>query len=125
MPSPDEVVTAFLREWDAEHPDVQKLLAYFAEDAVWHNIPFPPAQGKAAIEQALAGLGDMTSKGWEVKCQAVQGNVVMNERVDRFEVGGRPVRAQVCGVFEIDGEGKIAAWRDYFDAASFQKQMGG
>jgi len=34
----------------------------------------------------------------------------------------RTLTVPVMGVFEIKG-GLIAAWRDYFDAISFQKQM--
>jgi limonene-1,2-epoxide hydrolase len=45
----------------------------------------------------------------------------MNERVDVFEMGGKHVEVPVAGVFEIRG-GKIAAWRDYFDLATFTKQ---
>ena len=64
----------------------------------------------------------MTSRGWEVLHSAANGDVVLNERVDRFDMGGTEVSVQVCGVFEIR-DGKIARWRDYFDMASFQKQM--
>ena len=52
---------------------------------------------------------------------AANGDVVLNERVDRFDMGGTEVSVQVMGVFEIR-DGKIARWRDYFDMASFQKQ---
>jgi len=27
------------------------------------------------------------------------------------------------GAFEVDADGKIAAWRDYFDMAQFASQM--
>ena len=64
----------------------------------------------------------MQSAGWEVKHQVAGGDVVMNERVDRFKVGGKDVSVRVVGVFELRG-GKIAAWRDYFDLAEFQNQM--
>jgi limonene-1,2-epoxide hydrolase len=48
--------------------------------------------------------------------------VVMNERTDRFKIGPKWVEAPVMGIFELR-DGKIAAWRDYFDLAGFQKQM--
>ena len=50
--------------------------------------------------------------------------VVINERVDRFNMGGRWVELPLAGVFEIKN-GKIALWRDYFDLATFQKAMAG
>ncbi len=122
MSDAESIVNAFMAEFDAEHPDVDALAAYFTDDAVYHNMPMPPAEGIEAVKAALAGVSQMTSKGWEVLHSAASGNVVLNERIDRFEIGGANVVVQVCGVFEIR-DGKIARWRDYFDMASFQKQM--
>ena len=117
------IVTAFVAEFDAEHPEVGTLLDYFSDDAVYHNIPTDPAEGKAAIEKGLSYTQQMSSRGWEVVNQAVNGNTVINERIDRFEVGGNQVELPVVGVFEVNDDGKITAWRDYFDMGMFQKQM--
>ena len=122
MPTPEEVVTAFMNEFDAEHPDAEALITYFTEDAVYHNMPMEPAVGIEAVGEALKGVSQMTSRGWEVVHQAANGDVVLNERVDRFLMGDKEVAVLVCGVFELR-EGKIARWRDYFDLASFQAQM--
>ena len=124
MSDAEAVVNAFMAEFDAEHPDPDQLAAYFTDDAVYHNMPMPPAEGIEAVKAALTGVSQMTSRGWEVLHSAANGNVVLNERVDRFELGGTEVAVQVCGVFELR-DGKIARWRDYFDMASFQKQMPG
>jgi len=51
-----------------------------------------------------------------------RGNLVFTERVDRFTMNGRTVALPVAGVFEIR-DGKIAAWRDYFDFATWQRQV--
>ena len=123
MATPEEVVSAFMQEFDAEHPDAQQLAGYFTEDAVYHNMPMEPAVGIEAVTEALAGVSQLTSKGWEVVHQAAAGDVVLNERVDRFVIGDKEVAVLVCGVFELR-DGKIARWRDYFDLASFQAQMG-
>ncbi len=69
-------------------------------------------------------MGPFQPAGFEVKRQAVSGNVVMNERVDRFTVGGRTIELPVMGVFELR-DGLIASWRDYFDLAMFQKALAG
>ena len=45
------------------------------------------------------------------------------ERLDRFSVGGKPVELPIAGVFEIR-DGKIAAWRDYFDMATWTRLTG-
>ena len=52
------------------------------------------------------------------------GGVVLTERVDRFTIGDKRIELPVMGAFEVDGQGKITAWRDYFDMAQFTKQMG-
>ena len=118
MASAEETVNAFVKEWDVEAPELETLLDYFSDDAVYHNIPFRPAKGKEAIAAVLQGIGgSMKSKGWVVLNQAVVGDVVLNERVDSFVRDGAALDVKVCGVFEIR-EGKIAAWRDFFDAGS-------
>lgn len=124
MSDAEAVVNAFMAEFDAEHPDPDQLASYFTDDAVYHNMPMAPAEGIEAVKAALAGVSQMTSRGWEVLHSAANGDVVLNERVDRFDMGGTEVAVQVCGVFELR-DGKIARWRDYFDMASFQKQMPG
>ena len=124
MSDAEAVVNAFMAEFDAEHPDADQLASYFTDDAVYHNMPMAPAEGIEAVKAALAGVSQMTSRGWEVLHSAANGDVVLNERVDRFDMGGTEVAVQVCGVFELR-DGKIHRWRDYFDMASFQKQMPG
>jgi limonene-1,2-epoxide hydrolase len=47
---------------------------------------------------------------------------VLTERVDRFVFGETPVAVPVMGAFEIR-DGKISAWRDYFDLASMTRQL--
>lgn len=121
--SANDLVTAFVHEFDVQAPDAGKLGSYFADDAVYLNVPMQPVTGKAAIQKVLGGMaGSMKSAGWEVVHQVASGDVVMNERIDRFQVGEKSVAIRVCGVFEIK-DGKIAAWRDYFDLAEWQNQM--
>ena len=50
------------------------------------------------------------------------GSTVLTERVDRFLMNGQPIALPVMGTFEVRG-GKIAAWRDYFDLADYQRQL--
>ena len=49
---------------------------------------------------------------------------MLTERVDKFEIGGKWVAIPVMGAFELE-DGKIRAWRDYFDLAQFTKQLPG
>jgi limonene-1,2-epoxide hydrolase len=121
--SPSDLVTAFVKEWDAPAPTAETIAAYFTDDALYHNIPMQPITGAVNIGKALGAMsGQMKSAGWQVLNQTATGDVVMNERVDRFTMGEKTVAVRVAGVFEVK-DGKIAAWRDYFDLAEFQNQM--
>lgn len=102
--------------------DVEEILAYFTDDAVYHNIPMPAMTGKPAIHSVLEMfLGPATFAEFEVLNIAANGDVVLTERIDRFEVGGKKIELPVMGTFEIAG-GRIAAWRDYFDMAAWTRQ---
>ena len=46
------------------------------------------------------------------------------ERVDRLAIGGKMVELPVMGAHEVTPEGKISAWRDYFDRQQFTNQLG-
>ena len=117
------LVTAFIREFDTEHPNPETLANYFTLDAVYHNIPMRAVQGRDAVRQVLTGYTSRYQcKGWEVRHQAANGAIVMNERVDRFRSGEKLIELPVMGVFEVR-DGRIAAWRDYFDLAQWQAQQ--
>ena len=45
---------------------------------------------------------------------AEAGNVVFTERIDSLVLADRVGDLPVTGIFEVD-DGKITAWRDYFD----------
>lgn len=111
--TPEEVVRAELAAW--HRLDVDEIVSHFADDAVWDNVPIGAVHGCEAIRRAVEGYVRRTSSGSiEVINLAVSGNVVLTERVDHFVYDGRSVNARVMGAFEVV-DGKIAAWRDYFD----------
>jgi limonene-1,2-epoxide hydrolase len=84
-----------------------------------------PVQGRAAIQATLAQFVDIsTSAEFEIVALAVTGNKVLTERVDRFVINGKPIEIAVMGTFEVGADGKITAWRDYFDMQQFMQQMG-
>ncbi len=118
----EKVVTEFCNAWPRKNID--ELLGFFTDDAVYHNIPFEPARGKDAIRAAINTFLPMAkSLQFKVLKSASAGNVVFNERVDVFDLGGgKTISLPVAGVFEITGS-KISAWRDYFDMAMYTKQM--
>lgn len=115
--SADELITEFCKLWASPDPD--QLAAYFTEDAVYHNMPLEPVQGRAAIKEFIAGfVAAIDGIDFRVHRQISDGTVVVNERTDvmRRKDGGE-VPLPVAGFFEVRN-GQIAAWRDYFDMAA-------
>ena len=99
-------------------------MAFFTEDAVYHNIPMKPASGKAAIRTTIKRFCPRRkdSIAFKILHTASSGNVVFNERVDVVRPRGKNDRATGRGRVRNQG-GKISAWRDYFDLQMFTKQM--
>ena len=103
--------------------DPDEFASYFTEDAIWSNSPWPPVVGRDAIRETLRrGARQMKALPWEVRHIIAVGEVVMTERVDNFLVGDTQVRVPCMGVFELR-DGKIAAWRDYWDLKRFEAQL--
>ncbi|MGV9613430.1 nuclear transport factor 2 family protein [Nocardia xishanensis] len=124
MTGPDELVRAMCRSWSGPDPDPDRISSYFAEDAVYHNIPMEPIVGRTAIRDFIAGfLGSFDAIDFDIHHQVVSGNVVMNERTDTLRGNGRDTPLPVMGVFEVR-DGAITAWRDYFDMAAVDRAFG-
>jgi limonene-1,2-epoxide hydrolase len=114
--SADELVTEFCKLWAT--PNAEQLASYFTEDAVYHNIPMAPVRGRTAIKDFIEGFtAAFDGIDFQIHQQIADGRLVMNERTDvlRRKDGGE-IPLPVAGVFEIQ-DGRIAAWRDYFDMA--------
>ena len=104
--------------------DVEAIMSFFSEDAVYHNMPGEPAIGIEAVRALIESyVPTAASIDWEILAIAETGSMVLTERVDRFVFGETPVAVPVMGAFEIR-DGKISAWRDYFDLASLNRQLG-
>lgn len=121
--TPESVIRDFCRV--VERRDVDALLAFFTDDAVYHNIPLAPLSGREAIAGTLAQFITPASHvEFEVTALATTGSTVLTERVDRFVIGGKRIELPVMGAFDVTAEGKIRAWRDYFDMQQFTSQLG-
>jgi len=127
MESPIEVVRRFCAAWSVGMA-AGDLAAFFTDDAVYHNIPLAPVTGREAIANNFATFirpGPPGIEGLEFRVIniAAEGPVVMTERVDVFKLPDKTFELQVMGTFEVS-EGKIKAWRDYFDMNQFTSRMG-
>ena len=122
MTDAKQIVRDFCAAWDAR--DQQRILDAFTDDGVYHNMPMAPVAGKDAIKGVLAViLAPAQSVKFEIKHIVADGDIVLTERLDTFQMGDKTVTLEVMGTFELR-DGKIAVWRDYFDMASWTKQAG-
>jgi limonene-1,2-epoxide hydrolase len=119
---PIDVVRRFCAAWS--RLDLDELVGFFTDDAVYHNIPIAPVVGPDQIRATIENFtGGVESIEFRVDAIAADGGTVLTERVDVFRFpGGQVVDLPVMGTFEVV-DGRIAAWRDYFDLNQFMSQM--
>lgn len=119
--TPLETVNAFLaaaaaRDWDTALP-------LLSEDVEYQNMMLPAVHGRDQVkETGEMLLGLCTASEWVVHHEVAQGELVMNERTDRFEMGGTWTDLPVAGVFHVR-EGLITSWHDYFDLQTIMSAM--
>jgi limonene-1,2-epoxide hydrolase len=108
----------------AKH-DAEAIRPLLADDVVYHNMPMDPIVG---IEDAVGFIngffGMFDSLVIETLHLAVIGSVVLTERIDTFTLGDAVCPLPVMGTFEVRN-GKISAWRDYFDMAQITAMVSG
>jgi limonene-1,2-epoxide hydrolase len=121
--TPLETVNAFLVA--AAKRDYDTALPLLTDDVEYQNMPITPVKGREAVKEQLEALLAMGGDSeWKVLREVADGDVVMNERVDRFEINGKWADLPVMGVFVLR-DGLIAEWRDYFDLQTIMGQLGG
>ena len=118
---PIDVVRRFCDAWGRK--DLEEIVAFFSDDAVYHNIPLAPVVGPEQIRATIEGFsGGVEKIVFRVDSIAADGGTVLTERHDIFTFANGEIDLPVMGTFEVR-EGKIAAWRDYFDMNQFMSQM--
>jgi limonene-1,2-epoxide hydrolase len=75
---------------------------------------------RATLDGFLAPAGEVE---WTILRQVVSGNLVINERLDRFQIGDGWLELPIAGFFEVTAEGLISVWRDYFDMSTYTRQF--
>jgi limonene-1,2-epoxide hydrolase len=123
MPSAEQVVREFCAAFSKRDPEL--LRGYFSEDVVYHNIPMDPAEGiEATMAVINMFLGMSEAMEFEIHHLASDGSTVLTERTDTFTMNGKTAPLPVMGAFHV-ADGKITAWRDYFDMAQVTAMFGG
>ena len=119
--TPSETVDAFMAAFNAM--DLDAAMALVADDAEYDNVPMGKNTGLDAIRALLGPMIERCSEiDWITLRQAATGNLVINERMDRFLWPHGWVEVPVAGVFEVN-DGKITLWRDYFDLNTYMSQL--
>jgi limonene-1,2-epoxide hydrolase len=121
--TPAETVDAFIAA--VERRDLDAALELVSDDCEYDNVPMGAVHGREAMRQVLAPMvASATAIEWVVHRRAAEGALVFNERLDRFEMPFGWLEVAVAGVWEVR-DGRITLWRDYFDEASYRRQLPG
>ncbi|HKT73183.1 MAG TPA: limonene-1,2-epoxide hydrolase family protein [Steroidobacteraceae bacterium] len=125
----EQTIRQFMSRWGIDHETmIAAFEKYMAPDCLWEQDPIPTTR---TLDEAVGLLRDFNAKVGletivvEIRTVAATGNVVFVERTDflKRKDGSLIVQAPVTGVFELDSQGKIKAWREYFDSATLMAAM--
>ncbi len=125
----EAVVTEFMQAWGDgtdELPDVERILSLFTDDAVWQLwVPGGPTlRGREAIR---ADIERQVKFATYMQCgllhMASNGATVLTERLDHFRTKHGTVDHHLVAVFEVTPDGRISAWREYFDPDDVNRQL--
>jgi limonene-1,2-epoxide hydrolase len=120
--SAESVIRTYLAAW--RRSDVDELCSFFTDDAVYTDGPRGVHRGIDAIRAELGAMVKMIpSTDIDTKTLVANGGTVMVERVDNFDIAGKPFDMDVAAVFEVDNDGRITRWREYYDLKSIQDRI--
>lgn len=123
------IVRKFLALFHTNGLDAGALRAMLADDARYQPlVPIAPVRhGADAIVSELERQYQLYD---ECACNtlnvAVSGRTVFTERVDtvRQLANGQKTTTHVVGVFDLDAQGRIEWWREYWDGLDCAGQLG-
>lgn len=125
----EKIVGEFMDAWGdgtQREPDTEKILSMLSEDIVWQLwIPGGPTlRGREAVR---ADIDRQLRFATFMRCGPVHiashDGVVFTERTDQFQSNGVTIDHHLVAVFEVDDDGKISAWREYFDPGDVNDQL--
>ena len=104
------------------------MAAMMTDDIVWQiKVPiWKPLVGREVAREELARQNAVSTgglEGSELLNLASNDRVVFTERTEVFQMGDTTVKLRVNAVYEVV-DGKIAAWREYYDTVDLARQLG-
>lgn len=122
MSTPADIVKTFLAMWESPGGIEKSFQAYFTPQTTWENVGMSTTTGP---DEAMAVMKGFEATGmrsmWVENLHVAQvGDTVLTERIDHaHDADGKTVMSiRVMGAFDVR-DGKIVAWRDYFDTKGF------
>lgn len=109
-------VREFIDCWEALDSD--HAMRCLSEDIVYINQPLEPVVGQRDVRRIVDGIMKLSTRvHWELRNCFGRGDVVVTERLDLWDFDGRGwgLKLPCIGMFDIDDDGRICGWRDYFD----------
>jgi limonene-1,2-epoxide hydrolase len=120
--SAESVIRKFFACFPAS--DADEVIGFFSDDAVYIDGPRGIHRGINAIRTELQSQLEMVPNTTiDIKALAASEGTVLTERVDNCEIAGKTVGMEVVGVFDVDSEGRITRWRDYYDLPTLVEQF--
>jgi limonene-1,2-epoxide hydrolase len=128
--SSEATVLAFLEALhSSEVPDLVKALTVFADDARY-QVCVPRGELLVGREAILAELKRQFAFYHHCECEilalASNDHQVFTERRDHVTITDldRRIFSSVCAVFELDQDGRVVNWREYWDTDDINQQLG-
>jgi len=121
--SPESVVRKFLAAFTDRNVD--ELVGFFSDDAVFDCGPRGVHRGKEAIRSELEAELAMAfeSINIDVNSLVANGGIVMMEGVENYIIGGKPFFMETIGAFDINPDGLITRWRYSYDLKPLRDQI--
>jgi len=121
----EETVRSFCAAWD--EMDIDGITSLMSEEVVYHNLPVEPIIGLQQITEFVEDFFQAAeSARFEVLTIVADAERVVTERLDTFAFKDGSIMKElpVLGIFEFDDNGKISAWREYWDVQDWVKRGG-
>lgn len=102
---------------------------YCADDCRWENTGMPTIEGKEQMLGMLGGMGTLGIASMKVDVRHIaqtEDGAVLTERQDDIyrPDGSLLLSLMIMGIFEVR-DGKITAWRDYFNPVLYMQAVMG
>ena len=121
--SPESVVRNFLAAFTDRNVD--ELVGFFSDDAVFDCGPRGVHRGKEAIRSELEAELAMAFESIKIDVNSLvaNGGIVMMEGIENYIIGGKPFFMETIGAFDINPDGLITRWRYSYDLKPLRDQI--